>query len=847
MMTLTISTDLTIAGGSPTTAPHPDAALPDAAPAPAPDVRQRFEQLLRQSTVDAPFTQDTTAQRQHDATPDVASANAPATTFAAAPDVAPANAPATTFAAAPDEPPAAMPQDAPLAAESPNARPAPDVAPAMSPKTLSAPQHTPSVAESPNARPAPDVAPAMSLKTLSAPPHTPFAAESPNARPAPDEPSASVPQHHTPSAAESSSASAASEVPLAVPLWPVAETVVAVASPEGASTVEGASDVAGQTATSPQPLVPPSGLQASIPSFAAPSVAAPVVGQGPSAPVVEQPVGQGGALPSPVPSSGAVVSEVSAGVEPVVTEQERPLTAQPLPLESSSVAGVSQPLSALSGVERPEDGVGVTTSPLPPSMSVAMPSVSLPSAEATRPPAGASAAPETVAERPLVWGQPVEVEGERQTLTVPSAPSLVQAFPVSDTESAEEPGGTVGQQQAVVLVCQAWLTQLPPQAAAETPAAPSRPSVSVFGDASQPLPFAVQSDSSESDGLPSLTAYVLTARGSVCETRLPLAEAEALLARFATAVPTADGGTADRAPSQPSSTEPSHGHALSRTPEPVVRGESSGRRRPVLLLVAPPETPMTLADVQDIAAETLPRLATLAGAPAPTTEHQASPQVAPRTDSPSPTVAQAMPSSVAPQAPEATARVADQSQQARAVTPERPEASVPSAERAVRRQASADESTEVARAGVRRQTVPSLAASPVSVLSQPSPAVVTVDLRSPVAPLLSRELSDSARAALLLQVADGVAEAVVMRPSLVWGEGEVLVRLSPEVLGGTEIRLRVADGGLVVRLSPSLETVTAQLQAAQPQLQAWLAERLAVYHQRIRVEVRPASHEERDA
>ncbi len=800
MMTLTISTDLTIVGGSPTTAPHPDAAHPDAAPAPAPDVRQRFEQLLRQSAVDAPFTQDTTAQRQHDATPDVASANAPA----------------TTFAAAPDEPPAAMPQDAPLAAESPSARPAPDVAPAMS------------------------------LKTLSAPPHTPFAAESPNARPAPDEPSASVPQHHTPSAAESSSASAASEVPLAVPLWPVAETVVAVASPEGASMVEGASDVAGQTATSPQPLVPPSGLQASIPSFAASSVAAPV-GQRPSAPVVEQPVGQGGALPSPIPSSGAVVSEVSAGVEPVVTEQERPLTAQPLPLESSSVAGVSQPLSALSGVERPEDGVGVTASPLPPSMSVAMPSVSLPSAEATRPPAGASAAPETVAERPLVWGQPVEVEGERQTLTVPSAPSLVQAFPVSDTESAEEPGGTVGQQQAVVLVCQAWLTPLPPQAAAETPAAPSRPSVSVFGDASQPLPFAVQSESSESDGLPSLTAYVLTARGSVCETRLPLAEAEALLARFATAVPTADGGTADRAPSQPSSTEPSHGHALSRTPEPVVRGESSGRRRPVLLLVAPPETPMTLADVQDIAAETLPRLATLAGAPAPTTEHQASPQVAPRTDSPSPTVAQTMPSSVAPQAPEATARVADQSQQARAVTPERPEASVPSAEHAVRRQASADESAEVARAGVRRQTVPSLAASPVSVPSQPSPAVVTVDLRSPVAPLLSRELSDSARAALLLQVADGVAEAVVMRPSLVWGEGEVLVRLSPEVLGGTEIRLRVADGGLVVRLSPSLETVTAQLQAAQPQLQAWLAERLAVYHQRIRVEVRPASHEERDA
>ena len=122
-----------------------------------------------------------------------------------------------------------------------------------------------------------------------------------------------------------------------------------------------------------------------------------------------------------------------------------------------------------------------------------------------------------------------------------------------------------------------------------------------------------------------------------------------------------------------------------------------------------------------------------------------------------------------------------------------------------------------------------------------------MDLRSPVAPLLSRAMSDASRAALLLQVADGVAEAVVMCPSLMWGEGEVSVRLSPDVLGGTEIRLRVSDGGLLVQLTPSAEVVTAQLQAAQPQLQAWLSERLAVYQQRIRVEVRSASREERDA
>ena len=455
------------------------------------------------------------------------------------------------------------------------------------------------------------------------------------------------------------------------------------------------------------------------------------------------------------------------------------------------------------------------------------PSSEVPVAVSPLPLSGAIAVSAAEAERTQAWGDmPVVVEGERQTLWLSSEPTLVRTFPLSDAESAEEPGGTVGQQQAVILVCQAWLTPLLPQtqAVGEAPAAPSRPSVSVFGDASQPLPFAVRDGMSEEGGLPLLTAYVLTSRGSVCETRLPLVQAEALLARLAPAVQAGEGVSVGRAPS--SSSAPSFSLA-----------GASWRRQPVLLLVAPPETPMTLADVQGIAAETLPRLAELAAA---AVAPQAAPTV-PRAESLSPRAAQ-----VATPAPEAAARADVQPRQpVSGGMPARTDVAAPSSERVVRRQAWSGESGAGERAGERRPASPSV--SQVAAGAPPSPEVVTVDLRSPVAPLLSRAMSDASRAALLLQVADGVAEAVVMRPSLMWGEGEVSVRLSPDVLGGTEIRLRVSDGGLLVQLTPSAEVVTAQLQAAQPQLQAWLSERLAVYQQRIRVEVRSASREERDA
>ena len=786
MMTLTISTDLiTIASGSP--APQTDAALPDAAP--APDVRLRFEQLLRQRT----SLQDEPASQL--------------------------------------QPGADGGERASLSAERP--RPWPSAASQSETAMPSA------AAPCPPSRPDGEASgqTGASVTTVAASsnvPMTPFAA-------APDEPLVVAAPQNAPQAAESPVMDKVSEAPskacgspvtpdapLDAPPWPVAESVVAVASSEGKPAVDQPVQRKAAPAVERPPLAPPSGDVSAPRPLAPPSV------QQPSVPSVAEPSAAVPGLQEPSAPVAVVSGAWSSEVQPAVAERERPLAAMSSSSGASSVLGVAQPWEALSGasaVEPSAAGLAVAPPPAPSSeVPVAVPpapSSEVPVAVSPLPLSGAIAVSAAEAERTQAWGDmPVVVEGERQTLWLSSEPTLVRAFPLSDAESAEEPGGTVGQQQAVVLVCQAWLTPLLPQtqAVGEAPAAPSRSSVSVFGDASQPLPFAVRDGMSEEGGLPLLTAYVLTSRGSVCETRLPLVQAEALLARLAPAVQAGEGVSVGRAPS--SSSAPSFSLA-----------GASWRRQPVLLLVAPPETPMTLADVQGIAAETLPRLAELAAtAVAP----QAAPTV-PRAESLSPRAAQ-----VATPAPEAAARADVQPRQpVSGGMPARTDVAAPSSERVVRRQAWSGESVAAERARERRPASPSV--SQVAAGAPPSPEVVTVDLRSPVAPLLSRAMSDASRAALLLQVADGVAEAVVMRPSLMWGEGEVSVRLSPDVLGGTEIRLRVSDGGLLVQLTPSAEVVTAQLQAAQPQLQAWLSERLAVYQQRIRVEVRSASREERDA
>lgn len=791
MMTLTISTDLiTIASGSP--APQTDAALPDAAP--APDVRLRFEQLLRQRA----SLQDEPASQLQPGADGGERASLSAERSRPWPAAAPQSETAMPSAAAPCPP----------------SRPDGEASGQTGASVTTAPVST--AAASSNVPMTPFVTAPDEPLVVAAPQNAPQAAELPVMDKVSEAPSKACGSPVTPDA------------PLDAPPWPVAESVVAVASSEGKPAVDQPVQRKAAPAVKRPPLAPPSGDVSALRPLAPPSV------QQPSVPSVAEPSAAVPGLQEPSAPVAVVSGAWSVEVQPAVAERERPLAAMSSSSGASSVLGVAQPWEAPSGasaVEPSAAGLVVAPPPAPSSEGpVAVPpapSSEVPVAVPPLPLSGAIAVSAAEAERTQAWGDmPVVVEGERQTLWLSSEPTLVRAFPLSDAESAEEPGGTVGQQQAVVLVCQAWLTPLLPQtqAVGEVPAAPSRRSVSVFGDASQPLPFAVRDGMSEEGGLPLLTAYVLTSRGSVCETRLPLVQAEALLARLAPAVQAGEGVSVGRAPS--SSSAPSFSLA-----------GASWRRQPVLLLVASPETPMTLADVQGIAAETLPRLAELAAA---AVAPQAAPTV-PRAESLSPRAAQ-----VATPAPEAAARADVQPRQpVSGGMPARTDVAAPSSERVVRRQAWSGESGAGERAGERRPASPSV--SQVAAGAPPSPEVVTVDLRSPVAPLLSRAMSDASRAALLLQVADGVAEAVVMRPSLMWGEGEVSVRLSPDVLGGTEIRLRVSDGGLLVQLTPSAEVVTAQLQAAQPQLQAWLSERLAVYQQRIRVEVRSASREERDA
>ena len=81
-------------------------------------------------------------------------------------------------------------------------------------------------------------------------------------------------------------------------------------------------------------------------------------------------------------------------------------------------------------------------------------------------------------------------------------------------------------------------------------------------------------------------------------------------------------------------------------------------------------------------------------------------------------------------------------------------------------------------------------------------------------------------AEVLIEAAEAVADTLTVSPGLLRGEGEVRVKLKPDVLQGTEIRIVVANGTLTVNFIPTVENMAVLLQACQPQLVAHLAERI---------------------
>ena len=129
-------------------------------------------------------------------------------------------------------------------------------------------------------------------------------------------------------------------------------------------------------------------------------------------------------------------------------------------------------------------------------------------------------------------------------------------------------------------------------------------------------------------------------------------------------------------------------------------------------------------------------------------------------------------------------------------------------------------------------------------LSQESARAATPLREAPFVAAAQQEIAAStasARTESIIEVVNNVAEAIadqiLVTPSLVRGEGQMIVRLKPEVLDGSEIHLSSESGTLAVEIVPSTQNAAKLATEAMPRLETALAEHVATFRQ-VSVSVR---------
>lgn len=79
------------------------------------------------------------------------------------------------------------------------------------------------------------------------------------------------------------------------------------------------------------------------------------------------------------------------------------------------------------------------------------------------------------------------------------------------------------------------------------------------------------------------------------------------------------------------------------------------------------------------------------------------------------------------------------------------------------------------------------------------------------------------------EIVAAVSEQIVVTPSLVKGEGEVVIKLKPTVLDGSELKISAKDNALSVVIAPSTPQIAQLTTAAIPQLERALAEHMPTF------------------
>ena len=82
---------------------------------------------------------------------------------------------------------------------------------------------------------------------------------------------------------------------------------------------------------------------------------------------------------------------------------------------------------------------------------------------------------------------------------------------------------------------------------------------------------------------------------------------------------------------------------------------------------------------------------------------------------------------------------------------------------------------------------------------------------------------------MFFEVANAVADTLLVSPGLLRGEGEVRVQLRPDVLEGSEIRIAVTGRQLAVDFIPQTQDVAVLIEQNRPQLEQHLAARIQTF------------------
>lgn len=94
---------------------------------------------------------------------------------------------------------------------------------------------------------------------------------------------------------------------------------------------------------------------------------------------------------------------------------------------------------------------------------------------------------------------------------------------------------------------------------------------------------------------------------------------------------------------------------------------------------------------------------------------------------------------------------------------------------------------------------------------------------------VERIAKSAAASDVMLQVAEEIADSILVSPGLLRGEGEIRIQLKPDVLGGSEVRIGVEGRQLGVELLPVSMDVAAFVERNLPQLQQLLATRVSAF------------------